>query len=242
MSLLIQISGEDYLPLRAVPVVTGGLLNAPTIADLIYDPETYCDSQYGEILSASEYAPLAGLTPVHHERFLARRQLQAAATPLLDALMLPAGMVVRLKATREKFDLIQDQIIPRRQNDLWPTSPVWRIAPALCRADIEMLWAGLPLPRSNSAATLRATILVAMEQIERAMTSQGLQFDRDRMVGTRSEWATLIWLLEPSTCRAQATMNDHFEALGFRWCRGARAAGIDPVRVAMGLPTRSFRS
>lgn len=46
MSLTITLGAGTYFPLRAVPMITSGLLNTPTLADMISNPDGYCDAYH----------------------------------------------------------------------------------------------------------------------------------------------------------------------------------------------------
>ncbi|MBK7742774.1 MAG: hypothetical protein IPI40_03370 [Betaproteobacteria bacterium] len=69
MTLSIEIDGELYVPLVAVPYVTGGLFGVSVVAKMISDPESYCDANHSTILSAYQVVAGGRLVPLLYSTF-----------------------------------------------------------------------------------------------------------------------------------------------------------------------------
>lgn len=235
MSLVITLGKEAYLPLRAVPIVTSGILNTPNLAEMISDPDAFCGVIYNPIISVFAYQNRGRPLPVDYQSFSLLRSKSRKESPLKSCRHLPAGMLVRRNAAREAFDLLVQEIAPTRPGMIKPAQTIWIEDPPLSADDFAFILEGLPHPRSNSAVELRARMLELLEDVEQQVAREGITFDRSAMPGTKRAWSELLGRLDPTVVRSPATHEEHFRAMGLRWRAGSRPEQLDRIRAAMGI-------
>lgn len=236
MSVAISLGAETYLPLRAVPIITSGLLNTPTLADMISNPDGYCDSEHDTILGVYKFRASASPIPVHYLSFAALRSKSSRESPIVSSRHLPAGMLVRRSAVRDLFDLVVNEVGRAQPGRIKPAQTIWDEDPQLSASDYAFTFEGLSRPRMNSATQLRANILQVITDVEYRIGKSGIQIDRTKMPGTREAWSQLIWELDARLIRSPDTYKDHFKIMGIRWMAGSRRAQINPIRTALNLP------
>ena len=235
MNLTITLGAETYLPLRAIPIVTSGLLDTPTLAHMISDPEAYCDDTADTVLSVFAYQPTGKLLPASHLSFASLQSKSKRESPIVTSRHLPEGMLVKHDAVWSMFNAISHSYSLIRAGLVNPAQTVWNDDPQLSAADRAFTLAGLPIPRLNSAASLRARILDVLLNVEQKVEPVGIIIDRSAMPGTRGAWSQLIGELDERAARSADTHKDHFSHLGLRWRPGSRPEQINPIRIALNL-------
>lgn len=236
MSLVIKLGGETYFPLRAVPLITSGLLNTPTLAHMISDPEAYYDQQHETILSVYAIKKGGVLLPVDHLSFAALRSKPAKESAIRSSRHLPAGMLVRQTDVQAMFKFVVSEVGGNFPGRIKPEQTVWDENPQLSTTELAFTLEGLSKPRMNSAVNLQARILEIIHDIQRRVAPSDIHIDLTCMPATRKAWSQLIAEIEPSVSRSLSTHQDHFKAMGFRWPRGTRSKQINPIRTALELP------
>lgn len=236
MSLAIRLGATAYLPLRAVPIITSGLLDTPTLAHMICDPDAYCDNDHDTVLSVYSYRDGGKVLPVDRWSFSTLvSKTSKKKSPLETCRDLPAGMLVRAGDARQMFDLVVSEVGRAHPGRIKPAQTVWNDDPLLAAADRECIFDGLPAPRQNSVEHLKASILKIVEAAEFHGAQNGCPIDRMAMPGTRGAWTDLICEIDSSAARSKATHETHFRELDLRWRPGSRPEQINPIRRAMGL-------
>lgn len=235
MSLVIKVGGETYLPLRAVPIVTSALLNTPTLAAMISDPESYCNAEHDTILSVYSFRPSGSLIEADYWSFAALRSKSSRESAIDSSRHLAAGMLVQRDKTRQMFDLIVHEVGRAHPGRVKPEQTIWDENPQLPPQALAFIMEGLPKQRLNSAVDLRARILDIVQDVTRLVAPHGITIDTTAMPGTRASWSALITELVPEAARSPATHADHFSALRLTWRSGSRPEQINPIREALGL-------
>lgn len=228
MSFAITLGKDVFLPLRSLPIVTSGLLNTPRLANIISDPEKYCDQNHDTILSVYAYKAGGKPLPVNHASFAALQTKSQRESPLRSCRHLPAGMMVRLSDTLAMFNLLVQEV-----GGFPPAQTVWNEVPQVADTDMTFILEGLPSPRLNSAAKLQGRILEIVEEVKSRVASQGISLDTAAMPGTRKAWSQLMVEIDSTVLRSPATHESHFKKLGLRWRPGSRPEQINPIRIAL---------
>jgi hypothetical protein len=231
MSLVITLGKDIFLPLRSIPVISSGLLNTPTLASIISDPESYCGHDYDTVLTVYSYLPGGEPLQVNHASFAPLQAKSKRESALTSCRHLPAAMMVRRSAALGMFNFLVYVV-----GGIPPARTIWNETPQLTPADTAFILEGLPTPRLNSAAELRARILAIVNDISHQVAHHGILIDKTAMPGTRGAWSQLIGDIDGKAARSPDTHADHFKALGLRWCRGSRPEQINPIRVALSRP------
>ena len=231
MSLVITLGKGIFLPLRSLPVVSSGLLNTPSLASMISDPESYCGQDYDTILSVYAYQQGGEPLQVNHTSFAALQTNSRRESALKSCRHLPAGMMVRRSDALGMFNFLVHEV-----GGFKPAQTIWNEAPQLAPTDMAFILEGLPTPRLNSAIELRARILAIVDEIARQVAPHGISIERTAMPGTRGAWSQLIGEIDVKASRSPATLADHFKMLGLRWRSGSRPEQINPIRVALSKP------
>ena len=222
-SLTLQLAnGEIYLPLRALPIVTGGIFDAPTIANMLCNPDAYCDAQHDAVLTALQYQRGRHPHPVEHLAF--RDQLAASRSddPYNSAMQFPGGYLVRESDARSLFSLFMDHGLYRACKRV----PVWNIAPVLTPIQRQAVFDGIDPPRKNSVVYNQAKIQMAAESIVGVLCSRGVRVVFDSLPGTKADWIAQMKGRDPSLEFAPDTFKRHFNALGMRWRPGTRTGQL----------------
>lgn len=226
MSLVLRIDGEDYLPIRSVRFVTSGVLEDKDVAEMIGDPETFCDADYGEIIAPFKYKPNGKLVPMNHTVF-------ATIARTTQTPMLPPGTVVRKVAVREKYDLTVHEIWKNQQ--LAPHFPAWDENPDLTPAERQVVLEGIVTPRVNDRRKVLAELDAALRSLQTTMDQLGSPIARETMPGTKADWVQIFRQVAPHVQKSPATLDGYFKEMGLRWPQGGDRNTILPVRIALGL-------
>ena len=230
MTFAITLGNDIFLPLRSIPVVSSGLLSTPRLAKMIADPDSYCDQYHDTVLSVYAYQQGSNPLPVNRASFAALQTKSRRDPALKSCRHLPAGMMVRRCEAMAMFNFLVHEV-----GGFKPTQTIWNEAPQLDVADMAFILDGLPKPRLNGVAELQARILETVEEVKRRVALQGIVIDNAAMPGTRGAWSQLIGALDSRVSRSPATHNDHFKAMGLRWCPGSRPEQINPIRLALSM-------
>lgn len=231
MSFVITLGKDTFLPLRALPSVSSGLLNTPRLASMISNPESYCDQNHDTILSVYAYQAGGKPLPVNHASFAALQTKSQRESPLKSCRHLYAGMMVRRSDALAMFNLLVHEV-----GGFQPAQTVWNEAPQLSPTDRVFILDGLPIFRLNSAATLQARMLEIVEEVTIKVARAGISIDKTAMPGTRGAWSKLMGQIDSSVARSPTTHESHFQKLGLRWCPGSRPKQINPIRIALSMP------
>lgn len=234
MTLVITINGAPYLPLRALPHVSSGLLDESTVIHMISDPEGFCDHQYDQILSPMICRPDGRLLPVSSQGFAALRT-PFGRKPRLIAATLPPGMLVRLDAAKEKFNLIVNEIMPKARSQFSPRQAVWDVSPPLTVEERRHIFEDLPPSRSNSVPALLAQLRQAYERIKSHCAEKGVTLDDMALPGNSRDWTPIVHKLAPlSRYRSNAVLKEHLKTSGLRWHQGRQPAVVREFIDAIG--------
>ena len=231
MSFAITLGKEKFLPLRSLPIVSSGLLNTPMLANMISDPEGYCDHNHDTILSVYAYQLGGKPLPVDHASFAALRRKPKRESALKSCRHLPPGMMIRQSDALAMFNFLVHDI-----GGFPPAQTVWNDAPQVDDTDMIFILEGLPSPRLNSAAALQARMLEIVDEVTIQVARAGISISKTAMPGTRSAWSELMGQIERSVARSPATHEHHFKKLGLRWRPGSRPEQINPIRIALSMP------
>ena len=234
MNLTLHLGAETYVPLRAIPIITSGLFDTPAIADMIADPESYCDAEHDTILQPYAYQPNGQLLQVPHVAFSNLRSKRKSKTAIASSKHLPAGMLVSKHDLQNMFNMMVLATSLVRSGRIRPEQTVWNEDPPLSSADFAFVMENLPKPRLNSAADLQARIEHVIQVIAYRVKHAGIHIEKADMPGTRGAWSQLIGEFDQTVARKVATHQDHFRLLGYRWRSGNRPRQINPVREALG--------
>lgn len=223
MSLVRVIAEVEYIPLRAVPLVTGEALSVDTLADMIADPERFCDHQFGEVITPQRLTPKGSLERADYRIFSALPRLTAAKSMAdrLGITRLPPGLFVPLEPVREKYDLVMHFLVPKRMVKLSPNHVSFSTAPALSAADLKIVCEGIAAPRANDVTELRNQILSCFKQLISLCRTQGIELDLSCLPGTSKTWLRHVEPLLPKLAtRAPSTFKAHCHASNIHWVQG----------------------
>ena len=222
MSLVRTIHGQRYLPLRAVPVITSGVLSADVLAAMIARPDNYCDADHDQVISPCRRKQDGSLLTVHHLGFdhwpTSRRS--TGTCQLYGGEHLPPGLLVKLAAVQEKYELVVAAASRRVSARRWPTA-AFDLNPEVSATDLLTLLEGLAPIRTNSAAALADGIASAVHQLVRLCAQNGLAVDRACLPGNSKHLQRIVSRLVPRAGEvATATFKDHCHRLGIGWRQG----------------------
>jgi hypothetical protein len=241
MSLMIKAQGRRFLPLRAVPFVTDGLIDLPTIAHMFDDPEAFCDAQHDAVLCALK--PQLSGKPLPVPREPLTRCINAAGS-CANALANPAlaGLVVDAVAVKALHDVLVHELGVHGRLPADAAPPVWNESPVLEASDRAVVLEKLPpqfMPapsRVNSKADRLERILAAVDKAEEKALAAGVRFDRTELPGTKAQFTRLLASFDRAiTARARATLHDHYFEAGLRWKQGSKPKDAAALLKLFGL-------
>jgi hypothetical protein len=236
MTLVRKIGAHEYVPLRGVPVITGGVLDAATVVDLIRSPDRYCDHNYSEVISPLRLDTDGSLKPVDYRAFASwkPRRKKQVLQPLAESTSLPAGQLVALDAVREKYELVMNELVLKGKMKLPKCHVSFDSSPQLPPDQLAMLNEGLPPPRANSALMRRSAILIAFKAIATRLKDHGITLDHTQLPGTSKDWLRLMGPLAPDlTTLSPSTFKDHCKGCGLRWVQGKNPPLMAQVKYAL---------
>lgn len=205
----IDLNGETYLPLRAIPFVTGGIISPKGVVDLI-------SGQQPEF-SANAYLS-DGVTQVPHEVCLTINGQRDRE--------LPAGILIPYEGLRRVW--FSNCILPNIPFDGdEPPSP-WLGLPServlISKGDYDFVMQGIKnIPRANARDQTMVTLRRAMDDIKAACAKHGVNLELDRLQGTKKQIHELVTELGVRNM-SLGTFDTYAEELGWRWRLGAKSA------------------
>ena len=222
-----QVNGSLYVALRAVPAMTGGALTAETLRQAISDPDGFCDTEYGEVISPKHWDGQSRWLDVAPQCFSPQLTLVTTPSvappcaPLWGADQLPPGNVVSAASIREKRLLVLNNVRPRNECLAAGATLILDLEPRLTPQQLAIVLAGLPTPRSNGVAAIHSALNAAYEAVAAACASQGLVLDRHSLPGGSKHWLPIVERCQPAARRLSPdALKRHFKFLGLRWRQG----------------------
>jgi len=211
MTMIQNIRGKEYLPLRSLPFVSSNVLDPSTVIDMILHPEKYCDAEYDSIL-----------TPIYFDQWSLANVTMPSFRASSASGVLPPGVLVREKPARNMFNLCSNEGINLPAID-GKKVQTWNVDTHLPYQLREFVYEDLPQPRKNFRSSMIADIKAGVQQISRICEDRGMTIDHTHLPGT-----SLIWhhYMIAYRCMGRhiscVTFKDHMKELGFRWGQGRR--------------------
>lgn len=239
MKSTIKLGDRDYVPLAAVPYLTGEFFSPNDLAHMLVDPESYCSDEDSPVLSALKITPSGNPVSTPREAFKAWADPSSPAMPLSEA----AAIVVPVDTLRRLFNLI---VRGMGRDGKLSTVPVWdgnaALDPAVAQAIQDRCHA--PLQRIDTRANSKAAKLARMEEVvatvERCALQAGIPFDRQQIPGRKKDLLEILVKVDPSLAMSSATFDSHYAPnLGLRWRQGSKPKDAEPLLHVFGLKLRS---
>lgn len=236
MTAVIKHLGVEYLPLRAVPLVTSGVLGGTDMAKMIVDYESYHHPDYPAVITPLIIGrPYERLLPVERSGFVGLAYSKSnTTTERLDG-RLPPGILVSKEAVRDKFDMVVDVVWRNRAERPKANTIVWHENPVLSAEDWRFVLEGFALPRKNSRAATMESLRFAFGKVVQTLAAAEICIDEHRMPGVKADWIKILKNRIPSLeTRSHSTWKDDFKDIGLKWIKGRNPVGIAAVLDALG--------
>ena len=229
MSLVRTIRGQHYLPLRAVPVITSGVLSADVLAAMISSPDDYCDADNGEVISPCRQKLDGSLLVVNAQMFkqLADAGPSTGLPHLYRGEKLPAGLLVALTAVREKYEIVVG-VESRCPHVRTPPTVAFDLNPEVSASERAVLLEGLPPVRTNSAAALGNDITAAVDHLVTLCAQNGLAIDKACLPGNSKHLQKIVSRVVPRAGEVEnSTFKDHCHRVGVGWRQGVEVDKLE---------------
>ena len=234
--MVITIGGEKFVPLRASPLITGGLITANDLAMMLADPDLFCDSENDEVLQAYRYKDaICKPLPIHPVTFLELARIaHSKQLPILSLDDLPPGLIVKLSKLKAMYDFLLYKLGSRKPSALRGLFPAWDESPNCSQLEGQKIFEGLlkPLIKREPVNTITQQVSLInseLDQLAAHLKEHGFTLDRKAMVGQKSQWIKLLVKKNHHIHRASATLEEHLHKAGLRWKRGAQRSDFDQV-------------
>ena len=240
MKISIEVEGKQYIPIAAVPYITGGFFTSREVVLMAAVPGMFAQAYGSTALDAFEFLSFGRLTYVSEQKLSSVAEIcmfERQEPPLT----LIAGMVV---PEMELRDLMR--IVPEVES---ATQAPWRERPT-ASWDLEAplplpvglaIFKNLPIemdltiPRENSAQTKSDRILDAVERISRYAAQHNIPFDRTNLPGRKIDFIKILHKIDARIGGAPATLDRYFEQLNLRWRQGSKRNDAAPLLALYGL-------
>lgn len=234
MKLALTIGGKAMTPLRALPLISGGLLDGPTIIGMLGEPESYCDATRDTVLAAFTLKPNGVLQPVSHLYF-AKMLNRARITGQRDAMAeLPAGMVTPLDDAREMYGYALEVASSPQAELATHQQFQWDDEPVLSAAQVERVFEDLPRPRSNSATEIVGEIHRVFALVHHACRNAGFELKPQELPGGMKDWKPIFDGLSERLRRSHGeAFKGHAKRAGLRWRQGRLPADVQRLKAAI---------
>ncbi len=213
---IVEFNDEQYIPVRAIPFVTGNYIKPSSVPKLLAGNDIY--------FSASSYRMLED----NLELVAEREWLGIGPVEKFDDL--PAGIVIKLKdLNRVIFELYQAPLLP-----IDPDDPIRHEAfsipntgALLSEQQLKQVMAGLTMfssSRRNSGDAKRKRILDAFQAVQSICEIKNVKFTRDHIPGQKFQLYKCLQLIEPDITMELSTFGgkEYAGKLGLRWKQGEK--------------------
>jgi hypothetical protein len=234
---MFAIQGRTAIPVRAIPIATGGCFDAHDIIDLFYDPETWaCGPELRPIPEAFRIDAKGSITCVLATfwslyRRRAIHQGNAAPDSLGQLSLLPPGVFVWEDQFRTFYSGIAMDAEAVRDSPAGAYP--WNGVALLGEEQVSLIWEGFssirerPTAQRREQRNSREVHLRSLEQeiaeILVYATSRGLVVERSQMPGKKADLIRILTKRNPAReGRAPSTYSDDFGELGLRWVGGRK--------------------
>lgn len=216
MSLAIQILGTDYVPLAAIPHITDQFLSADTLADMLCNPENYCDANYETILAAYKVTDTGQTVTIPYACFND------------SEFALRCDIVVELERFQSMYQMLGYEL--GVNGKLAGRLPNWNmdvvLPPALSKAITRCIAipVGRGSQRANSKMKKLQQLRTAIAQIQSDAFQYGIALDLKNLPGRKVDFLAVLVHLDKSVVMSTATFDSHYaQSLGLRWRQGSKA-------------------
>jgi hypothetical protein len=254
--LTFEINGRTAIPVRAIPIITGGSFDAYRIIDLFYDPESWADSSETVLCASAPSNPRAFRINVAGTVLrvtatlwsLPRKKSWYQSVGAPDSPeqlnLLPPAVFVWLDEFKSFYTSLA------LDADRVRTPPAgaygWDEAVALNESQEALVWEGFGSVRSKTKAPRRqqrnsrnahlAELGQEIDQIIAVATANGFSVDKTKMPGQKCDLIAILKQRRPSReGRATLTYSDDFRELHLRWSGGRNRTDRAPFLACFGL-------
>ena len=243
MKLTIDVKGKTYVPIAAVPYVTGGFFTMRDVIIMAAVPGMFAHAYGGTALDAFEFLPFGLLSYVAEERLSAVANIctYKLTDPPLETI---GGMVVEEIELRDLMQRISEMESATRTQERRRPAPSWDIEAPLPPAVLQAMYKYLPIEfefvtlRKNSREAMAKRINNAVNQIALNAGQSNIPFDRTCLPGHKTDFIKILCKIDRRIVGASSTLGEYFSELGLRWRPGSKAVEAAPLLALYGLTRR----
>lgn len=154
MNIARTIDGREAIPLRALPFVTGGLIDGSTIAAILVEQGARSLWPKLDTFVADGFGNKSEVPSHYFVRMQAEMALSATGDVLAKRQRIPPGVLIWADEAEQAFSQLARDLVGSRYRDEESWSPpavgAWMISPPLNSTEYDFIMEGMDRPTSPS--------------------------------------------------------------------------------------------
>lgn len=221
MSNVISIHGEDYIPLVAVPFISTQFFSTSCLADVLGEPESYCDENNDTVLDAYRIGSKGQLSYIPHQCF---------GSP---GSTLPTDAVISAVKAKAVFDMLVVEL--KKAGKLLGQHPSWDLFSELPKAITDDIANKIIKPiktnikRANGRPAKLAKMQQALAKIENTARAKGVPFDKENLPGYKRHLLAILKFIDPSIRIRGSSFDWYAKQLQLKWRQGGKPVEAQPL-------------
>ncbi len=241
MKITIEVNGKTYIPIAAIPYVTGGFFTIRDVVVMAAVPGLFAHAHGGTALETFEFLPFGRLTCVSTHKLTALAELnigEKCDSPFRNI----SGMLVLEEELRDLMQIVLEAEATAQAQVRKRPPASWDVEAPLPAPILLAMFKHLPIvvdPRlqwANSADLMRERIQAAVERVSRDAAHANIPFDRTQLPGRKTDFIKILKKIDRQIARAASTLESYFSQLGLRWRQGSKRRDAAPLMALYGLP------